>query len=377
MQEEILISKKISKRKLWTSRVKRRLFKHVWVLRAALFLIGVTGVYLTILLIGLVVKKTQIPFYFGLARDFIFISDDNVKSFEGNTNIILLGKGGKNHKASDLTDTIIFTSISHSNFSISLISIPRDIWIPELRAKLNSTYYWGNQKKEGGGLILAKSTVEQIVGEPVHYALVVDFEGFKHVIDVLESVEVEVERTFVDEKYPIVGREDDECDGDIEFKCRYETVKFEMGIRTMDGDTALKFVRSRNAEGDEGTDFARAERQQKVINAIKERVLSSEILFSPKKLIELKNVLLEYSESDIDSTAAASLSRRILQSRNNVSSHLLAEELLENPPKSPRYDNLYVFIPKTEDPLSGSGQVWSRVHEWVGCVLEGKEICIK
>jgi LCP family protein required for cell wall assembly len=376
MNEEIITGKKLSKRKIWLLRLKRKVFKHVWVLRAALLVVGITAVYLTLLLIGLVVRKTQVPFYLGLTRDFIFVNDSKIKSFEGRTNILLLGKGGGNHEAGDLTDTIIFASIPHpatpalrgasNKVGVILISLPRDIWIPELRAKLNSAYYWGNQKKEGGGLVLAKSTVEQIVGEPVHYALVLDFEGFKKVIDVLEGIEIDVERTFVDERYPIPGREDDKCDGDAEYKCRYEMVTFEKGVQIMNGDTALKFVRSRNAEGDEGTDFAREERQQNVIDAIKEKVMSSEVILSPKKLIEVKGVLSKYMETDIDSSAAAILSRRMFQSRNNVNSQLLPEKLLVNPPKSPRYDNLYVFIPKVEG--------WSEVHEWVECVLK-KRVC--
>ena len=374
MQEEILISKKISKRKLWFSRLKRRIFKHVWILRAALMIIGIALVYLIFLLVGSVVKRTQAPFYIGLARDFIITSDSKVKSFAGKTNVLLLGRGGENHEASDLTDTIIFVSIPHKNTGITLISLPRDIWVPELRAKLNSVYYWGNQKKEGGGMVLAKSTVEQIIGEPVHYALVVNFEGFKKVIDVLGGVEVDVERAFVDEMFPISGREDDECNGDTEFKCRYETVKFEKGTQIMSGDTALKFVRSRNAEGNEGTDFARAERQQKVITAIKDKMLAREVIMSPKTLFAIKDVLSEYTETDIDSSAAAVIARRIFQSRNSMGTHLLPEKLLVNPPKSPRYDNLYVFIPKAEDPSTGSGQGWSEVHEWVECVL-GKKDC--
>lgn len=373
MNEEIITTKKLSKRKLWLLRLKRKVFKHVWVLRTALLIVGVTVVYLTFLLFSLVVRKTQVPFYFGLTRDFIFVNDNKIKSFEGRTNILLLGRAGENHEAGDLTDTIIFASISHLEQNIILVSLPRDIWIPELRTKLNSIYYWGNQKKEGGGLILAKSTVEQIVGEPVHYALVLDFEGFKKAIDVLEGIEIDVERTFVDERYPIPGYEDDECDGDAEYKCRYETVTFEKGVQIMNGDTALKFVRSRNAEGDEGTDFARTERQQKAIGAIKEKVMSGKVILSPKKLIEVKGVLGKYTETDIDSSAAAILARRVFQSRNDVGSHLLAEELLFNPPKSPRYDNLYVIIPKA-DPSTGSGQDWSEVHEWVECVLK-KRVC--
>jgi LCP family protein required for cell wall assembly len=114
----------------------------------------------------------------------------------------------------------MFVSIDHISPSFTIISLPRDIWIPALRAKLNSVYYWGNQKEEGGGLPLSKSVVEEIVGQPVEYGIVIDFEGFQEIIDVLGGVEVNVERSFTDERFPIEGKENDECEGDPEYKCR-------------------------------------------------------------------------------------------------------------------------------------------------------------
>ena len=208
------------------------------------------------------------------------------------------------------------------------------------------------------------ATVEEIVGQPVHYALVLDFSGFKKIIDVLGGIGVDVEISLVDEKYPIPGKEDDKCDGDPEFKCRYETLHFVQGKQVMDGETALKFVRSRNAEGDEGTDFARQARQQKVIFAIKEKVLSKEILFSPKKLKALKNAVLESTQTDIPPNAAAILARRTLQAKDAVESSILPEELLINPPKSLKYDNLYVFIPKDNS--------WDGIHKWIKCTLNSE-----
>ena len=321
-------------------RIKRRLLKHVWLVRIGLLASIFLGTYLFFALIG-----------------FIFAHVSKVETMAGRINILILGKGGEGHAASDLTDTIIFASISHTKPAISIFSLPRDIWVPEIRAKINSAYYWGKQRKEGGGLILAKSTVEEIVGQPVHYGLVVDFSGFIKIVDVLGGIEVDVERAFVDGKYPIPGKENDECNGDKEFKCRYETVKFENGIRLMDGETALKFVRSRNAQGEEGTDIARAARQQKVLIAIREKILSTKILLSPRKLLDISKVFKDSIESDISADVGAILIRRALDAREEISTFVLAEELLINPPISPRYDNQYVFVAKAGD--------WSEVNKWV------------
>lgn len=346
----------MDKRRIFLSRLKRRVLKHLWFARSALLALVFTGFLLVLWGFSGIFARTSLAYYFGLIKDFVFAPPQKIQSFNGMTNLLILGKGGAGHEAPDLTDTIIFTSFSHNKSSLIMTSIPRDIWIPALRAKLNSTYYWGNQKQENGGLILAKSSVEEIVGQPIHYGVVVDFEGFLKVIDILGGIEIEVENSFIDEKYPIEGRENDLCGGDPEYKCRYETIKFEKGLEVMDSATALKFVRSRNAQGDEGTDFARSARQQKVINAIIRKISKPEVFLSRSKMTALWNIFNESVETDLSESALVILARRAFDARNSRKTYVLPEDLLENPPKSSQYDNLYVFIPKKGD--------WIEVHEW-------------
>jgi LCP family protein required for cell wall assembly len=351
------------KKRVLIKKLKRRLLKHVWLVRAALIAAFAGILVLLFILVNFIFGKTAFGSYVSYAFDFIFTPQEKVQNHNGSTNILVLGKGGQGHDAPDLTDTIIFLSVSHRPASLRLISLPRDIWIPEIRAKVNSAYYWGNQRQPGGGMLLAKSTVEEIVGRPIHYAAVVDFAAFKSVVDVLGGVEVEVERGFTDERFPIPGKENDECEGDPEFKCRYETVRFEKGLQRMDGDTALKFVRSRNAEGDEGTDIAREARQQKVITAIKKKILGKDVLFSPKTLLALLDVAKKHVETDLAGEALAIIARRTLQAKDEAASFVLPDRFLLNPPKDQRFDNLYVFVPRAGD--------WGEVHDWVGCVLGG------
>lgn len=271
--------------------------------------------------------------------------------------MLVMGKGGQGHEAPDLTDTMVLVSINSIDRKIVYISIPRDIWIPKIRAKINSAYYWGNQKTEGGGLILAKSTVEEIVGQQVNHAIVLDFKVFKEVVDVLGGIEVVVERAFEDDRYPIAGRENDICNGDPLFICRYETVKFEAGNQKMDGETALKFVRSRYAKGDEGTDEARQKRQQIIIGAIKNKILTADILLNPWKIKALYKVVTSSIETDIDMDTQAVLLREVIRSKSNLKSYIVPEDLLFNPPVSKFYDNQYVFVP-----VDGN---WDKVKEWV------------
>lgn len=353
----------LSKRDIVFSRIKRKILSHVWLARLGIIAGILLGLFLVFILFSTLITKTRLLDYAKVAGDFIFTPASKIKSVDNRVNLLIMGKAGEGHAGADLTDTMIFTSVSLIKPEIVLISLPRDIWISAIRAKINSAYYWGNQKEAGGGLTLAKSTVEEIVGQPVHYGLVLDFNGFVKIIDVLDGIKVDIKRAFVDEKYPIAGRENDPCGGsDPEFRCRYEVLRFEAGSQKMSGETALKFVRSRNAEGDEGTDIAREARQAKVIAAVREKVFTPGILLSPSKFLGIWRVLKDSMITDLGPSEAAILTRRLIGARNNVVSYVLSEEFLENPPISARYDNQYVFIPKTGN--------WKEVHAWIASLFK-------
>lgn len=235
----------------------------------------------------------------GLTTNFFrsIITDDPsplVKSYKGRTNILLLGIAGGDHPGWDLTDTMIFASIALDTKDALMISLPRDIWSPTLQDKINSAYHYGEEKKKNGGFVLAKSITEEVLGQPVHYAILIDFAGFKDAIDALGGIEIDVPEAFVDRKFPLPGKENDNCDGDPEFTCRYETIKFKQGHQLMDGETALKYVRSRNAEGQQGTDFARSQRQQQVMQAFMDKATSLGILANPLKI---RKIHTEFSKS--------------------------------------------------------------------------------
>lgn len=208
-------------------------------------------------------------------------------------NILILGMGGAGHQASDLTDTLMVLLANRKNKKLLLVSLPRDIWVDSLKTKVNTLYHYG-------GIKLVADQTEKIIGQPIDKTLLIDFEVFEEIIDFVGGINVEVERSFDDSYYPILGRENDDCQGDPEFACRYEYLHFEAGWQKMDGQMALKFSRSRNAEGEEGTDFARNARQQKVILALKNKILSPEILGSPKEFWGLWQIVGKNTKTDID-----------------------------------------------------------------------------
>jgi len=271
-------------------------------------------------------------------------------------NFLILGIAGENHEGKDLTDTIMFASLNPHKKHLVLVSLPRDIWLEKWQTKLNSIYHYK-------GLEETKKTIGEILGQKIDYGIIIDFEIFQKIIDTLGGITVDVERSFDDYKYPIPGKENDLCNGDPQYRCRYEHLHFEAGKQFMDGQTALKFVRSRNAQGEEGTDFARTARQQKIILAIKDKILSKEFLLSPKKVIQLFKLVNLNIQTDIPKEKYWQIAKTGIKIKN-IKTTTLNDNYLTNPPISKKYDNQWVLIPK-----SGN---WQEIQEYIKKFLISK-----
>lgn len=276
-----------------------------------------------------------------------------LKNLNGVTNFLLLGIRGYDSNNSDLTDTNIFISLDKNSKKAVLLSIPRDLWVEKMQAKINTAYHYG-------GLDLVRETFSEVLGQPIDYIVVVNFESFGKIVDVLGGVTVNVTRSFDDYEYPIAGKEDDLCNGDKEFKCRYEHVHFEAGLQKMDGQTALKFVRSRNAEGEEGTDFARSSRQQQLILGLKQKIMTSEVFLDFNKVSSLFKVFQENLTVDVNSYEYGRLAVLLSQiDWNQIKNTSIDEKLLVNPKY--HYSKQWVLIPKVKD--------WSEVQQFAQEVL--------
>src|SRR3989339_812586 len=244
------------------------------------------------------------------------LSLDGLKTYNNHVNILFLGIAGDDHEGPNLSDSIVVVSYDLKANHLITISIPRDVWSEALNDKINSAYAYGEAKKKGAGFILAKAEVQTIIGQPVHYGAAINFDQFEELIDFLGGVEINIESSFIDKEFPIAGRENDLCVDDPEYKCRYKTVSFTKGITLMDGQTALNFVRSRNAIGSEGNDFAREKRQQKVIEAIKDSLITfvkKNNIVQYKKLYDLADKLVK---RDINNQQLAIIFKNIILKRN-------------------------------------------------------------
>jgi LCP family protein required for cell wall assembly len=290
-----------------------------------------------------------------------------LKSDDGRVNILILGIDKRlsgNTVTSVLTDTILVASIGLTDNKLSLISLPRDLWVTSpigINSKINSVYgQYDVSRKNLLGSVGTKKVVSDVLGIPIHYNVTINFEVFKKIIDTLGGVEVEVENTFTDAEYPIDGRENDPV-----ISNRYEKVTFSKGLEKMNGERALKYVRSRHGDGSEGTDFARSKRQQKVILAIKDKLMSPTFVINLSKIKELFSLYEKDIETNIKSEDLVSFfalykrlnltdfTKVVLDDRSSAESG----GLLVSPEDREVYGGAYVLIPRVGD--------YSQIHSYV------------
>lgn len=309
------------------------------------------------------------------------------KTTDDTVNILLLGIGGGKHDGPNLTDTILFASIDPKNNKVTLVSLPRDLWVPDLNAKINTAYAFGEDKQKGEGLTLAKKTVGTIIGQKIDYGFRLDFNGFIKAVDMIGGLTINVDRSFDDYEYPMQDKENDPCGHKEEelqdlatassqleaFPCRYEHLHFNKGITHMDGSTALKYVRSRHALGAEGSDFARSKRQEKVILAFKEKILSLNTLLNPVKLVSLYDIFKDSIDTDIkqdeyDDFIKLAQKMKKAKTQTVVLDYGDAQEvrkgLLINPPLSDDYKGQWVIIPR-----NGASD-YAEIQNYVACQIE-------
>ncbi len=328
-----------------------------------------------------------------------------IKSTNGRVNILLLGIGGGNHDGADLTDSIIVASYYLSTHDVSLFSVPRDLYLPSIKEKINAAYELGKYQNGTSDtkrwLVYAEDKIDDILGIPLHYGVLMDFSSFSKAIDLVGGVDVQVPDTFDDYQYPIEGKENDLCgltqqqmnitaqqsavlsipsgnqqvyvepngqvatdSATLSFPCRFMHIHFYQGLTHMDGATALEFVRSRHALGVEGSDFARSRRQQLVITAFREKALSVQTLSDPTKIAGLLNDLGTGVVTDIPQTDYPQM-YTLFKSAKVTNSVVLGDlgngkSLFINPPLA-QYGGYWVLIPPNND--------YSQVMQFVTNIL--------
>ena len=170
------------------------------------------------------------------------------------------GQGGSTSN----TDSMMLFHLDPDNQYIAILSIPRDLYVEipnHGQGRVNTAYSWGNRDGTGG-LAMARQTVSAALGEPVEHAVLIDFQVFVTLIDAVGGVEVDVPYDISDPTFPDSG-------------IGYDPFYLPAGRHHLDGATALKYVRTRATPG---SDFSRTARQRQIVLAVRDRVMSLDLL---------------------------------------------------------------------------------------------------
>lgn len=239
---------------------------------------------------------------------------------EGRINLAILGMRGENVPGGGkLADTIMIVSVKPQENKAAIVSIPRDLYVAvpgtNSQQKINSVYHYGEEKRAGGGLEDMSTILHEVTGLPIHYAAAINFEGFKKLVDAIGGVSIILAEPFSEPlqfnephpcdpyvftlpngKYtdqpvvtsvkhgvknysktirvPLCTNPDKECGGNFSLSA---------GVNNLNGNQALCYARSRVTSND----FERAKRQQEILKAVKDKMVSLGTLTDFTKINDL------------------------------------------------------------------------------------------
>lgn len=197
---------------------------------------------------------------------------------QGKFNILLMGED--NVEGSRRSDTILFITVDIDDKNIRILSLPRDtrVMIPgHGTQKLNHAFAYGGQD-------LMRATVSNYLGEPILYYVIVDYDSFPAFVDMLGGVEIDVPK-----RMRYVDRA-----GGLD-------INIQPGLQTLDGKTALHFVRFRK---DALGDIGRIQRQQQFLKAMLKKAYDPRVII---RLPELAAQAMKIFRTDMSTSFALQL----------------------------------------------------------------------
>ncbi|WP_238697309.1 LCP family protein, partial [Streptomyces sp. E2N166] len=211
----------------------------------------------------------------------------------GAQNVLLIGSDSRSgdgnarygrDSGTERSDTTILLHLAAGRDSATAVSLPRDLMVdvPDCRrpdgSRTEPVLAQFNHAYEVGGSACSIRTVEKLTSVRIDHHVVVDFQGFKELVDALYGVEVCLRKP-VDDKDA--------------------KLKLPAGRVTLDGEQALGYVRARKSLGD-GSDTDRMDRQQRFLGALVNKVQSNDVLLNPVKLYPVLDAATSSLTTDPD-----------------------------------------------------------------------------
>lgn len=180
------------------------------------------------------------------------------------------------------TDTIMLVSLDPATNNLGILSIPRDLYVEvpgyNQLQRVNTPMVLGELRQVGYGPELAMQTVQYNLGIRVHDYVAVDFQAFIDVVNILGGIEIDIPYNISDPLYPSMNY-------------GYDPFYIRAGQQTLDGDTALKYARTRHGDND----FQRAQRQQLVLYAIRDKMLQADVL--PQLIVQSPSLWASFQDN--------------------------------------------------------------------------------
>jgi LCP family protein required for cell wall assembly len=235
----------------------------------------------------------------------------------GRVTILLLGIDARDrvNEGASRTDVMTLVTIDPISQTAALLSIPRDLYVPlpgyNEQQRINTAYFWGEiNDLPGGGPGFAEETVTYNFGIPLQRYAVIDFEGFKQIVDAVGGVEIDVPQEIIDYEYPTPDY-------------GTEVLQIPAGQVHMDGELALKYVRTRHGD----SDFGRLQRQQQVMLAIRDKAVS---IGSINRVPEVLNAVSDSLQTDLTLPEILSLAKKWSQvPRENIHNYRIDETMIQ------------------------------------------------
>ncbi|AFR06468.1 LCP family protein [Nocardiopsis alba] len=219
---------------------------------------------------------------------------DRPTSVEGVMNLLVIGSDVRSGENADYgvaegerPDTMLIVSVNVDNGAATLVNLPRDLMV-DMPACEPSEGYEGMSPHQGminsamtvGGVGCQWKVVEQVTGVHLDHFIMMDFVGFKDMVDAIGGVEMCIPEPVDDPKAHLT---------------------LEAGLQKLDGEDSLGFVRSRYAQGD-GSDLSRIDRQQEFMGAMLREVLSSEVMTNPVTITNFLGAVTDSITTDDELT---------------------------------------------------------------------------
>ncbi len=209
------------------------------------------------------------------------MGDDMIKDEFWNINVMIVWFWWQGHAWSYLADSIMVASFNPKLWAVTMISVPRDLYVYNKEEKtigrINATFSHslGRKLDFSTGAKALSDKLEEIMGIKTPYYALIDFEWFKNIIDTLGGINIDVPEELTDSTYP-------------KNEMQIMTVHFDTGVQVMSGERALEYARSRHST----SDFSRSLRQQLIVKGVMNKLTENGL----GNISKLKNLYSDYTK---------------------------------------------------------------------------------